>query len=175
MDARGGVEFAAVDEDAILDYYAAAADVAEVHGWVAFDEDQIGESAGSDDSEILFLEELGGVVLGDLEGFGSGYAGLDFEFKLAMEIRICGVVGAGEDGNTGIVEALGHGEHGRVGVFRALAIAGGCGVAADRPAAVVCAALDLCRVTVEDGRHLGRDLFGATGEHAFDGGVVALK
>jgi hypothetical protein len=116
----------------------------------------------------------------DLEGFGSGDAGQDFELKLAMEIEACGVVGAGEDGDPGIVEAIGHGEHGRVGVFVALAMVGGCWVVADRQAAVVCAALDLGWETVEDGRHVGRDLFGAAGEYAFeggegDGGVVSVK
>ena len=94
------------------------------------------------------------VERGDLKGFGSRDAGLDFELKLAMEIESCGVVGAGEDGDPGIVEALGHGEHGRVGVFVALAIVGGCRVVADRQAAVVGAALDLCRETVSNKREL---------------------
>ena len=50
LDARGGAEFAAVEEDAILDYY--AADVADGLGWVTFDEDPIGEFAGCNDAEI---------------------------------------------------------------------------------------------------------------------------
>jgi len=96
-----------------------------------------------------FLRSWAAVERGDLKGFGSRDAGLDFEFRLAMEIETCGVVGAAVDGDPGIAEALGHGEHGRVGVLRGLAIVGGCGVAADRQAALGCAALDLGREPVE--------------------------